>query len=96
MRRPLRLTALAGTIVLAACTLHGCTSLRRVSPEEFERALGRGPETAHVFTPIGVAGDRAYLEHWSMLPLLGERRTVMWTPVAELSPEVAARVRKGK
>jgi hypothetical protein len=67
-----------------------------VSAEEFEGLLDRAPETVHAYTPIGATHERAYIESWSLVPVLGERRTVLWTPVAELPPEVLARVKGGR
>ena len=94
MTRWIRLSALLLLACAVVLALHSCSSLDRVSAAEFEHALERvnAPESVNAYTPMGVTAKRAYIEHWSLVPILGERITVLWIPIEELSPEVAAKL----
>ncbi|HTF87617.1 MAG TPA: hypothetical protein VK843_04350 [Planctomycetota bacterium] len=98
MARSIRFALLLAVPVIAWLALSACSSLEQVSAAEFERALERGDqaETVHAYSPIGVTAQRAYIEHWSLLPILGERTSVLWTPVAGLRPEVLAKLRASR
>jgi hypothetical protein len=95
MSRWIRFAALLAVLLGVVFALHSCSSIDRVSAPEFQRALERAnaPESMHAFSPIGVTGQRAYIEHWSLVPILGEPTTVLWTPVSELPPELLAKLR---
>ena len=95
MSRLIRSVALSAVFLGVVLVLHSCSSIDRVSAQEFERALERGnqAESMHAFSPIGVTAKRAYIEHWSLVPILGERTTVLWTPIDELRPKVLAKLR---
>jgi len=84
-------------VFLLSLTLSGCSSLHRVTGDQFQRAAGRIGEvhTAHCTSYIGTNGARAYIEYWRA-PLWGSGVRVLWTPLSDLPEELADLLKTGQ
>ena len=76
LKYKMAVTVVAATMVLASLTQTGCSSLRRVTGDEFVRAAERIGEvhSGHCTSYIGSNGARAHIEHWRPRPH-GTKRT---------------------
>lgn len=93
-------------VVLLTC-LTACSSLHRVSADEFIRLASKPPESLFGSSYIGyshgahVTKVRVYLQVWRMGlfgPLWGDHSgsvDLYWTPLSGFSPEVAAQILAG-
>ncbi len=77
----------------------GCSNTRQVSPVKFVRKAQTPVTTVHDVSFVGVHQNRAYLSEWTLWPVIGPRKRLLWTPASRLSPELlreleATRVRE--
>ena len=92
--------AVVGLAVGTVCFVVGRASsgVMRVSGSEFldyARQIGM-PQSVFGAEFIGFTGTRVYIEYWKGIQFLGPQYTVIWTPLSELPPDIAQKLRDGK
>jgi len=85
-------SSLAGILYI----VDGCSRLHHVSGESFIATAERLPTTVYGSDYLGISGGSAYLVESQMYPLLGFRKSVVWTELTELPPAVVAELKAGQ
>ena len=85
-------------LLLIAFTFIGCSSLRRLSGQEFSQKADLGHlDKFRVNTFIGVSNKKAYLETTELNIFTGSTKyKVYWTSLSELPKEIQAEIKSGK
>ena len=86
----------AGLATAALLTGLGCSQVRHVSASRFltEAKYVGLQGTARETHFSGTADGKAYLRRWEILPLVGERILIFWTPLSELPNDIVEQLRE--
>lgn len=85
-------------LVVAAFTLVGCSTMRRVDAATFIQYGERTREmnSAKDYDLAGVKDGKAMIRYWTAIVFGGSKTVIYWVPLSELPPAVAAELSAGK
>jgi hypothetical protein len=85
---------IAALALAAALSLGACSSLNRVSAAELVGwARKGGLDTAYATRVLAITDERAYVEKRDVISSSSAKVSVLWAPVAELTPAELAELR---